>query len=239
MRDKLSAHRQDKPQPLSNFRDDLPAELVGVIERMMDKDPARRYQTPEEVARALRPFLAVRPANLVLRRRWMWIAAAATTVLVLAGLLATAAVVRYVLRSRSETILAIFGPDEKPLTRDGIAAEDDGWRIEAKAPRTVPLFEIAEPGVEDCQVIYRARLKTENMQGKAYLEMWCRFPGKGEFFSKGILNPVSGTTDWASYQTPFFLKKGERPDLIKLNVVIEGAGTLWIKDITVRKAGAF
>jgi hypothetical protein len=49
---------------------------------------------------------------------------------------------------------------------------------------------------------------------------------------------VSGTTDWASYEVPFFLKKSERPDLIKLNVVIEGSGTVWIKDITLRKAEA-
>jgi hypothetical protein len=157
----------------------------------------------------------------------------------LVGLLATSAVVLYVLRGGNETVLTSFGPDDKPLTRDGVAAEDDGWRIEAKAPRTVRLFEIAEPNVEDCRVIYRAKLKTENVQGKAYLEMWCRFPGAGEFFSKGIENPVSGTTDWASYETPFFLKKGERPDLIKLNVVIEGSGTVWIKDIILRKAGLF
>jgi len=61
--------------------------------------------------------------------------------------------------------------------------------------------------------------------------MWCRMPGGGEYFSKGLANPVKGTTDWASYETPFFLKKGERPDLIKLNVVIEGKGTLWVKDV--------
>ena len=65
--------------------------------------------------------------------------------------------------------------------------------------------------------------------------MWCRLPEMGEFFSKGLDNTVSGTTDWASYETPFFLQKGQRPDLIKLNVVLEGAGTLWIKDIVLRK----
>ena len=84
-------------------------------------------------------------------------------------------------------------------------------------------------------MIYQAKLKTKNVKGKAYLEMWCRFPGKGEFFSKGLQTPVSGTTDWASCQTPFFLKEGERPDLIKLNLVIEGTGTVSIKDIEVTK----
>jgi hypothetical protein len=46
---------------------------------------------------------------------------------------------------------------------------------------------------------------------------------------------VSGTTDWASYETPFFLQKGQRADLIKVNVVIEGSGTLWVKDLLLRK----
>ena len=53
--------------------------------------------------------------------------------------------------------------------------------------------------------------------------------------SQRLTAPLSGTIDWASYETPFFLKKGERPDLIKLNVAIEGKGTVWIKDISLAK----
>jgi hypothetical protein len=33
----------------------------------------------------------------------------------------------------------------------------------------------------------------------------------------------------------FFLKKGEKPDYIKLNLVIEGKGTAWIDDIGLFK----
>ncbi len=36
-------------------------------------------------------------------------------------------------------------------------------------------------------------------------------------------------TDWSSHEVPFYLKKGQRPDLIKLNVVFEGGGTVWIR----------
>jgi hypothetical protein len=99
----------------------------------------------------------------------------------------------------------------------------------------VRLFEIANPAIEECLVLYEAQVKTQKVRGRAYLEMWCRFPDKGEFFSKDIANATGGTTDWVSSQTSFWLKKGERPDLIKLNVVIEGSGTLWIKDIKLRK----
>jgi hypothetical protein len=74
-------------------------------------------------------------------------------------------------------------------------------------------------------------MKAADLQGRAYLEMWCRLPGRGEFFSKGLHDGVSGTTDWGSYEVPFRLLQGQRPDLIKLNVAVEGAGTVWIKDV--------
>jgi hypothetical protein len=100
---------------------------------------------------------------------------------------------------------------------------------------TVRLFEVSDVDAENARVIYQARLRTENVEGKVYLEMWCRFPGKGEFFSRGLQNPLSGTTGWVSAETPFFLKKGEKPDLIKLNIVIEGKGTVWIDDVRLMK----
>ncbi|HEY7309418.1 MAG TPA: serine/threonine-protein kinase [Gemmataceae bacterium] len=233
--DKLLAHRQRAPRPLSDFRDDIPPALTRVLERMMDKDPAQRYQTPEEAARALRPFLNVRPAPVV-SRRWIWFAAAAAAVFLLVGALAVTAAVFFFLRGRGETVFATIGPHDVPLTRDGITADQGGWRIEANGARSVALFEVIVPdGVENCQVIYRAKLKAENVQGRAYLEMLCRFPDQGEYFSKGLKDPIEGTTDWVSRETPFYLKKGEKPDLIKLNVVIEGTGTIWIKDISLRQ----
>jgi hypothetical protein len=54
--DKIMAHIQRVAEPPSRFRNDIPIGLVGVVERMMAKDPARRYQTPAEVVRALEPF---------------------------------------------------------------------------------------------------------------------------------------------------------------------------------------
>jgi hypothetical protein len=112
-----------------------------------------------------------------------------------------------------------------------VTPEQNGWRIDSREARTVRLFEVADPGAEECVVTYRAQMKTENVQGRAYLEMWCQLPGGGDYFSKGFHHAVKGTNEWASYETPFFLKKGQRPDLIKLNMVVEGAGTVWLKEI--------
>jgi hypothetical protein len=127
--------------------------------------------------------------------------------------------------------LRVFGPADTPLTRDGVAPYDGGWQIEALEGRTVRLFEVPDPGAEQCLVTYRATMKCEGLEGRAFLEMWCRIPGRGEFFSKGLNQALSGSVDWASYEIPFYLKKGQRPDLVKLNVVVEGRGQVAIRDV--------
>jgi serine/threonine protein kinase len=53
---KVMAHVEKKPQPLTELRPDLPEGFMPVLERMMAKKPKHRYQTPAEVAVALEPF---------------------------------------------------------------------------------------------------------------------------------------------------------------------------------------
>ncbi len=53
---KLLAHQERTPRPLAELRGDVPVRLVAVLERMLAKDAAQRYQTPAEVATALAPF---------------------------------------------------------------------------------------------------------------------------------------------------------------------------------------
>src|SRR5262249_42097230 len=38
-------HVQEQPRPLSDLRPDLPADLCGMVHKMMAKDPADRYQS--------------------------------------------------------------------------------------------------------------------------------------------------------------------------------------------------
>ncbi len=109
-------------------------------------------------------------------------------------------------------------------------------RIEATEGTTVCLFETGDIDIESARLIYQAHLRTENIKGQVYLEMWCHFPGKGEFFSRGLMTPLTGTTNWTTQETPFLLKGGENPDNIKLNLVIDGKGTVWIDDIRLLKA---
>jgi len=127
-------------------------------------------------------------------------------------------------------VLRAFSPANSTITQSGIRVDQGGWRIDATG-QTIRLFDVEDPGVEQCLLTYRAELKAEGLHGRAFLEMWCSLPGRGEFFSKGHQQAVSGTANWARYEIPFYLKKGQRPDLIKLNLAVEGAGTVWVKNI--------
>jgi hypothetical protein len=130
-----------------------------------------------------------------------------------------------------------FAADATPIAQTNVTAEDGGWRITRAEPGPVPLFEVADPGVEEAVLLYRARMRSDAV-GKAYLERWVRVPGRGEFFSRGLAQPREGTTGWASYEIPFFLNEpGVRPDLVKLNLAFErGGGTVWIKDVELLRA---
>lgn len=121
---------------------------------------------------------------------------------------------------------------DKTITSDG----NGSVRITASKPTTVNLYETGDVDIENSQLIYKAKLRTQDVEGHVYIEMWCSFPGKGEFFSRALQSPLSGSNEWTSQETPFFLKKGENPDNIKLNLVINGKGNVWVDDIRLVKA---
>ncbi|HZW34692.1 MAG TPA: SUMF1/EgtB/PvdO family nonheme iron enzyme [Isosphaeraceae bacterium] len=54
--DLLQAHFSMTAQPLNLVRPEVPVELAALVAKMMAKDPNRRFQTPAEVAEALKPF---------------------------------------------------------------------------------------------------------------------------------------------------------------------------------------
>ncbi|MCP4580487.1 MAG: hypothetical protein GY839_02635 [candidate division Zixibacteria bacterium] len=121
---------------------------------------------------------------------------------------------------------------DKEISSDGFGS----IKIIAAESTTVRLFETGDIDIEDCRLIYRGKIRTDNFSGQAFLEMCCGFPGKGEYFSRDLQSLVTGSVEWVTEETHFFLKKGENPDNVKLNLVINGAGTVWIDDIHLLKA---
>jgi hypothetical protein len=127
---------------------------------------------------------------------------------------------------------------EQTLTKSGLQMDkevsSDGngsVRIEATEPTTIRLFETGDIDIENASLIYQAHLRTAGVFGFVYLEMWCSFEGKGEFFSRGLADPLTGTTNWTTQEIMFRLKKHENPNNVKLNIVIDGKGTVWLDDI--------
>jgi len=52
----LASQMKDQPPPLDKVRPDIHPGLAAIVNRMLAKRPQDRYQTPKEVARALKPW---------------------------------------------------------------------------------------------------------------------------------------------------------------------------------------
>ena len=119
---------------------------------------------------------------------------------------------------------------DKQISSDG----NGSLRIEATEPITISLFDTGDIDIENARLIYQAQIRTQDVDKEALLEMWCHFPGKGDFFSRDP-TPVWGTTAWTMQETIFILKNGENPDNVRLNLFINGRGTVWIDDVRLLK----
>ena len=128
--------------------------------------------------------------------------------------------------------------DQAGVEFDSLTSFDSNgsFKITASESTTVRLYETGDIDIENTRLIYRARLRSEGVIGQVFLEMWCGFAGKGEYFSRGLQSLISGDSDWKDTETIFFLKQGENPDNVKLNIVINGSGTVWIDKIELLKA---
>jgi hypothetical protein len=106
-------------------------------------------------------------------------------------------------------------------------------KISTLWPTTVCLGEVTRLDIENAKLIYKADVKSQ-LDGVALLEIWVHVGG-GQYFSRGLNSTVSGNSDWKSIQTPFIFQKGQKPDRVTLNLIINGKGTVWIDNIVLSK----
>jgi hypothetical protein len=122
------------------------------------------------------------------------------------------------------------------VTNDARISADGGGSVKITSgwPTVINLAEVPV-NIEAATLVYRAQLRTENLTGSAYLEMWCHFPDGGQYFSRGLNSTISGDAEWRTLETRFFLQAGQNPTKVTLNLVINGAGTVWVDDVRLSK----
>lgn len=137
-----------------------------------------------------------------------------------------------VLKKLSLEDVSIVSPK---IEKDAITKSEgkNSIKITTTWPTTVTLSEITGPDIENAKLIYKAKLKSE-LDGVAFLEMWAHVGG-GQYFSRGLNDTVKGKSDWKTVQTPFLFQRGQKPDKVTLNLVINGRGTVWIDDVMIVK----
>ena len=250
--------------PLGRFQPpsrkvEVDVRLDEVVLKALEREPERRYQHAsevktdvEQVGLAARPGVCRRTGRTRRPHAIVVAAAALAAVLSLAAYLVFRPAHKRLPDGAAVAELKSYPLDslDGVLTRSGVeldkaVSSDGGGSLKVVAARvagnghppiTIRLFETGPLEVENARLTYQARLRSEGLEGTAYLEMWCRFPGLGEFFSRGLDRPLTWTTDWTSVETPFFLEKGQKPDNVSLNLVIKGKGTVWIDDLRLLKA---
>lgn len=104
-------------------------------------------------------------------------------------------------------------------------------RVEATEPLEVALVEVTDLDIQNAVLIYQARLRSENLEGHAYLKMELQFADDEENSVLGREQQISGTTGWTTASAPFFLQPDQQPALVRLSLVVEGTGVVWIDDI--------
>lgn len=115
-----------------------------------------------------------------------------------------------------------------------VKAEGKGSiKITTRWPTMICLGEVDSLDVENSKLVYRAKVKSD-LDGAAFLELWAHVGG-GQYFSRGMNDVVSRQTDWKVIQTLFTFQKGQRPEKVTLNLVINGKGTVWIDDVVLSR----
>ncbi len=98
---------------------------------------------------------------------------------------------------------------------------------------TVTMLIVDKPPVPSHHYQLRGRIKYDNVDGVAFVEMWSRFPDGGQFFTRtladaGPMSKITGSSPWRDLALPFFSKPGILPDKLWVNLVLPGKGKIYL-----------
>lgn len=138
--------------------------------------------------------------------------------------------------ARAKAVESISPVDVKTAGKADMA--ESIMRFEADKPQSFPIGAM-DPATllpADGVIVLSAQLKAEKITGSAYLELRVHAEGQDgpEVYARTLDNQLTAAGDWQSFATRFEIKNAARPDEINASLVINGTGTVLVKDLQLR-----
>lgn len=131
-----------------------------------------------------------------------------------------------------QKIRSFYPTTTRLITQDGVSVENDSWKIESHNQKSVVLFEMTAPSMQECLLLCQCLVKTAYLYEPAQLTLSVQ--NSAWNFSRST--SVSGTTNWHLWQVPFHYKKEQSSGLVRISIEFSSGGILWVKDLEILQA---
>lgn len=118
---------------------------------------------------------------------------------------------------------------DRAISQDGggslrVVTGEEGGRLR--------LYRVEDLAPIEGSLLYTGFLRSQDLTGAAFLELWCHPLEGNPAFVRGVARRVAGTSDWKPQELGFTSPDTcKDPASVELNVVIQGAGTVWIDNL--------
>lgn len=137
-------------------------------------------------------------------------------------------IARFPLNSLGELASSEDVSIDTSITTDSVGSA----RVDATEAITVTLLELTDLDAQNTTLTFEARLRSQDLEGMAHLEMEVYLPEQeASIRTLGLGRMVSGTTEWVVATTSFYFQPAQQPEAVRLNLVVDGAGTVWVDEV--------
>jgi hypothetical protein len=120
----------------------------------------------------------------------------------------------------------------------------DAVELTSETGGTFPLMVMSDPVIRGDAYALIGRIRYRGVVGEGLLEMWSVFPDGARYFSRTLADRgpqavISGDSEWRDFELPFFLQGSSEPPVrLELDLVLPGAGQVWIGPLELTSPGA-
>ena len=107
--------------------------------------------------------------------------------------------------------------------------EQGGWRIDASGEQSIRLFEVEDPGGGAVPADLSSGAQGRRPQGPCLPGNVVPAARSRRVLLQGLSAGSLGHGRLGSLRDPIRPERGQRPDLLKLNLAVEGPGTVWLR----------